>query len=108
MLSKKYSCYRPRRTGERKHECTVDTDRVFSNWLFINKKKMKGRREGDGEGKKEKKRKEERKKEKRREGYSWTNRFYYDSVVPKELAGPERFSVPLKKVIDVHQFAESP
>lgn len=63
MLSKKYSCYRPRRTGERKHECTVDTDRVFSNWLFINKKKKrKGRREGDGEGKKEKKRKEGRKK----------------------------------------------
>lgn len=95
MLSKKYSCYRPRRTGERKHECTVDTDRVFSNWLFINKKK-KGREEGREMGKERKRkreRKEERKKEKRREGYSWTNRFYYDSVVPKELAGPERFSL---------------
>lgn len=70
------------------------------------KKKKEGREEGREMGK-ERKRKRERKEE-RREGYSWTNRLYYDSVAPKELAGPERFSVPLKKVIDVHQFAESP
>lgn len=102
MLSKEHSCYRPRRTGERKHksvhECTVDTDRVFSNWLFINKKE--GREEGRERGKERKRKRERRKgKEERRKGYSWTNRFYYGSVIPKELSEPERFSVPLKKVM---------
>lgn len=65
MLSKKYSCYRPRRTGERKHECTVDTDRVFSNWLFINKKKKEGKKGGRW-GRKEREKEKGRKKEKRK------------------------------------------
>lgn len=42
------------------------------------------------------------------EGYSWPDRYYCGSVVPKELAEPECFSVSLKKFMFTNVLCESP
>nr|XP_012316450.1 40S ribosomal protein S6-like [Aotus nancymaae] len=81
LLSKGHSCYRPRRTGERKRKsvcgCIVDANLSVLNLVIVKKK--------------------------RREGYSWT-----DTTVPRRL-GPKRASrihklFNLSKEDDVRQY----